>query len=109
MLGAVLGWIIAAFFIANGLVNLYGPETMRAAFFRWGFPRWFHLVNGAMQILIGVLILLPASRIIGLSLGVALSAAILFVLFRQRELRHALPCLTLLASLLVAAWEQSLR
>ena len=23
MLGAVLGWIIATFFIANGLVNLY--------------------------------------------------------------------------------------
>ena len=52
MLGAVLGWIIATFFIANGLVNLYGPESMRAAFFRWGFPRWFHLVNGAIQVVI---------------------------------------------------------
>lgn len=109
MLGAVLGWIIAAFFIANGLVNLYGPESIRAALFRWGFPRWFHLANGSIQILIGVLILMPATRVFGFGLGVTLSILILIVLFRQGELRHALPCLTLLASLLVAAWEQSLR
>ncbi|MCM2505798.1 DoxX family protein [Aureimonas altamirensis] len=109
MLAAVLGWIIAVFFIANGLVNLYGPESLRTAFFRWGFPRWFHITNGSIQILIGVMILMPATRIIGFGFGVLLSLAILIVLFRQGEMRHALPCLTLLASLLVAAWEQSLR
>ncbi|MGZ2379086.1 hypothetical protein ACVIDN_000449 [Rhizobium brockwellii] len=42
------------------------PEA-RSDFARWGYPRWWGIVTGGMEILSAVLIALPVSRIVGVA------------------------------------------
>ena len=80
-----LAWILALFFAANGMVNIIGPKSMRDGFARWGYPSWFHLLNGALQLAIAVLLLMGATRLLGLGLGILLCLVIFVTLVRLQR------------------------
>jgi hypothetical protein len=65
-----LAYLLAAFFCINGVVNIIGPRGMRESFAAWGYPSWFHIVNGTIQLGAGVLLLADATRVLGLGLGI---------------------------------------
>jgi hypothetical protein len=99
-----LAWILAVFFVGNGVINLFGPKGMRDGFTRWGFPSWFHLFNGALQIVTGVLIALEPTRMIGLGLGALICFVVFATLIRHKEASHLPPGVLLLLVIVVTAW-----
>jgi putative oxidoreductase len=46
---------IAALFIGAGLVQLAGFQPVRRSYARWGYPNWFRIVIGIVEIEAGVL------------------------------------------------------
>jgi hypothetical protein len=99
-----LAWLLAAFFVVNGAVNIVGPRGMRDGFARWGYPPWFHLFNGVLQLATGVLIAHAPTRLAGLALGALVCLAVFATLVRHRETAHLPPGLVLFAVILVTAF-----
>lgn len=99
-----LTWLLALFFVVNGVANLFNPKPFREDFKRWSFPGWFHLFNGAFQIVTGILLVLPATRWLGFILALAVSIGVYATLVRFREYAHMAPVTILSAMVLVAIW-----
>ena len=99
-----LAWLLAAFFVVNGVVNIIGPQGMRDGFARWGYPRWFHLLNGVLQLATGVLIAYAPTRLAGLALGALVCLAVFATLIWHREAAHLLPGAVLFGVILVTAF-----
>ena len=76
----VLVGLLVVFFVFGGVVNLYGPEAVTKDFARWGYPPYFHLVTGALELL-------------------AAAATLLF----QREFTHMIPALVVVGLLVLVA------
>jgi hypothetical protein len=77
---------------------------MRAGLARWGYPSWFHRLNGILQLVIAVLLLLDATRLLGLGLGALLCLAIFATLIRHHEAAHLRPSIVLLMVVLVTIY-----
>ena len=99
-----LAWLLAVFFVVNGALNIAGLKAMKDAFRKWGFPAWFHILNGVIQVLIGAMIAWYPTRPLGLLLAVLLCLAIGMTLIRQRAWAHFPPAIVLLVLVLVDAW-----
>ena len=103
---SVLAMIAAALFAVAGLVNLTGPDAVKRDFARWGYPAWFQLFCGALELLSAGLLLGQQTRILGLTLAGAIMIGALFTLLRNREpFGHLAPALvfsTLIAGMAVA-------
>ena len=99
-----LAWLLAAFFVVNGAVNVVGPRGMRDGFARWGYPPWFHLFNGVLQLATGALIAYAPTRLAGLALGALVCLAVFATLIRHSETAHLPPGLVLFAVILVTAF-----
>lgn len=56
-------WFLVVAFLGAGLVNAIGTSGTRSDFARWGYPLWWGIVTGGLEILSAVLIALPVSRI----------------------------------------------
>lgn len=74
-IGAVLAWLLAAFFIVGAVINCALPVSIRKDYERWGYPDWFHYVTAALELVVAALLLVPASRPLGAALGTAVMAA----------------------------------
>jgi len=96
--------LLVLFFAGNGVANIVGPQPMREGFAHWGYPPYWHLVNGALQLGIAVLLAFPTTRLFGFGLAVLLCIAIYVTLIRHRELAHLPPSVVLLVVLAVTAW-----
>ncbi|HEU0149055.1 MAG TPA: DoxX family protein [Bradyrhizobium sp.] len=84
-------WLLVAGFLGAGLFDAIGTSGTQSDFARWGFPPWWGMFTGGLEIVTACLIALPVSRIVGLVLGaVILSAAVLTVL-RHRDFSHLVP------------------
>jgi len=57
-----------------GLFNAIGTSGTQSDLARWGYPRWWSTLTGGLEIMNAVLIALPLSRIVGLTLALALWA-----------------------------------
>jgi hypothetical protein len=95
---------LAIFFLANGVVSAIGPKPMREAFVKWGFPSWWHLVNAAVCLAVGGLLLVPSLRPLGLLLGALECFAIFATLTHNRQPGHLPPSVVLLALIVFAYW-----
>ena len=100
----VLVGILGVFFLGDGVVSAIGPKPMRESFVKWGFPAWWHLVNAAVCLTTGVLLLIPGLQPFGLILGALECFAIFATLIRNNEAAHLPPSVILLALILVAYW-----
>ncbi|MEA1648543.1 DoxX family protein [Nitrospirillum sp. BR 11164] len=95
-------WFLAAAFLGAGVFNAIGTAGVRMSFVRWGFPGWWCRVTGALEILVALLIALPAGRSAGLILGAIVIASASLTVVRRREFSHLAP-LGLFAVLLAVA------
>ena len=96
--------LLAAFFVLGGVVNLAGPRKVVEDFVRWGYPAWFHLVTGILELAVAALLVFPATRGIGASLGFGVMLVAAATLIFHREYVHAIPALVVLGLIALVAW-----
>ena len=99
-------WFLVAAFAGAGLVNAIGTTGTRNEFARWGYPRWWGIVTGGLEISSAVLIALPVRRLGGMALGAAIIAAAVFTVLRHRDYAHLAPLsvfVTLIALAVIAS------
>jgi uncharacterized membrane protein YphA (DoxX/SURF4 family) len=53
--------VLGVVMIGAGMVNFVGPRSVRDSFARWGYPVGFHQVTGGLEVIAGLLLLIPAS------------------------------------------------
>ena len=104
MWGLWLTWLVATFFVVNGVVNLFNPPNFRESLARLGFPSWFYLFNGAFQIVTGALLAFERTRMIGFALAVLVCVVVFAALIRARELGHLGPIAVLSFCVALAMW-----
>ena len=91
MIHTVSIWLLVAGFFGAGVFNAIGTPGTQSDFARWGYPRWWHFLTGGLEIISAALIALPASRIVGLSLGAVIIAAAVATVLRHRDFSHLVP------------------
>ncbi|WP_128598160.1 DoxX family protein [Paraburkholderia kirstenboschensis] len=98
----VLATIVAVLFAVAGVVNLAGRGAVKRDFARWGYPAWFRLVCGALELLSAALLAGQQTRGLGLTLAGAIMLGALFTLIRNREpFGHLAPALIFSALVVV--------
>jgi DoxX-like family len=102
MVHALSIWLLVAGFFGAGLFNAIGTERTQSDFARWGYPRWWSFVTGGLEIMSAVLIALPASRIVGLTLGALIIAAAVITVLRHRDFWHLVPLSVFVALIALA-------
>jgi hypothetical protein len=93
----LLAWLLALAFLGIGVVNGAGPGAIKDDFVRWGYPRWWNLVTGALEVLVAALIAIPAARVAGLGLGAAICVAAVATVVWHRDYGHMAPGIVLTA------------
>jgi hypothetical protein len=104
MIHALSIWLLVAAFFGAGVFNAIGTRTTREGFVRWGYPSWWHLITGGLEILSAFLIALPVGRGAGLVLGTTIIAAALVTVLRHREYLDLAPPGVFLALIALAAF-----
>jgi membrane protein HdeD len=84
--------------IGAGATNLRGSAAIRASFARWGYPDWFNIPTGALEIASGTLLLVPATSVLGAVAAMPVLAAASATLLRAREWAHLPGALGLLGA-----------
>jgi hypothetical protein len=99
---SILAMIVAVLFAVAGVVNLAGRGAVKRDFERWGYPAWFRLLCGALELLSAALLPGQQTRVLGLTLAGAIMIGALFTLLRNREpFKHLAPAL-IFSALVVA-------
>jgi membrane-bound metal-dependent hydrolase YbcI (DUF457 family) len=102
MVHALSIWLLVAGFFGAGLFNAIGTPATQSDFARWGYPRWWNILTGGLEIMSAVLIALPVSRIVGLALGAVIIAAAVLTVLRHREFTHLVPLSVFVAVIALA-------
>ena len=101
---SILATVVAVLFAVAGVINLAGIGAVKRDFARWGYPAWFHLLCGALELLSAALLLGQQTRVLGLALAGAIMIAALFTLLRNREpFGHLAPALVFSALVVATA------
>jgi len=105
-----LSVLLALTFVGSGGSKLADPAQFGAIFVHWGYPAWFALVTGAIEVIGGLLLLVPrvAAYAAGL-LAVVMAGAAVTHLKTAGEAPHAavpLILLTLALVIAVARWRR---
>jgi DoxX-like family len=103
MVHAMSIWLLVAGFFGAGLFNAIGTSGTQSDFARWGYPRWWSILTGGLEIMSAVLIALPVSRMVGLSLGAIIIAAAVLTVLRHRDFLHVVPLSVFVALIALAA------
>src|ERR1700756_1238337 len=90
-------WRLTLAFLGAGVINAAGSTATRDEFVRWGYPRWWNLVTGGLEVLAAALIAMPAARVAGLVLGAAICVAAVATVVRHRDYGHVAPGVVLTA------------
>ncbi len=93
----LLAWLLALAFLGAGIVNAAGSAAIKDDFVRWGYPRWWNVVTGGLEVLVAALIALPSARAAGLVLGAAICLAAVATVFRFKDYGHVPPSVALTA------------
>ena len=91
----LLAWLLALAFLGIGVVNGAGPGAIKDDFVRWGYPRWWNLVTGALEVATAALILTPATRVVGVGLGAVICLAAAATVVRCKDYGHVPPSIGL--------------
>ncbi len=103
MVHALSIWLLVAAFLGAGVFNAIGTSGTQGDFARWGYPRWWNILTGGLEIMSAVLIALPVSRIFGLALGAIIIAAGVLTVLRHRDFSHLAPLGVFVALIALAA------
>src|SRR5215468_2080899 len=102
MVHALSIWLMAAGFFGAGLFNAIGTSGTQSDFARWGYPRWWNVITGGLEIMSAVLIALPVGRMVGLTLGAVIIAAAVLTVLRHRDFSHLVPLSVFVALIALA-------
>jgi hypothetical protein len=91
MVHIIATWLLVAGFLGAGVFNAIGTAGTQSDFARWGYPRWWNLLTGGVEIICAGLIALPATRVPGLALGAVIIAAAVLTVLRHRDFSHLVP------------------
>lgn len=101
---SVLATITAVLFVIAGVVNLLRRGAPKRDFARWGYPAWFQLLCGALELSSAALLLGQQTRVPGLALAGAIMIGAIYTLLRNREpFGHLAPALGFSALIVVTA------
>ena|SRR5215469_16361917 len=103
MIHALSTWLLVAAFFGAGVFNAIGTSGTQDGFARWGYPRWWNILTGGLEIVSAILIALPVTRMVGLALGAAIIAAAVFTVLRHRDFSHLAPLGVFVALIAVTA------
>lgn len=95
---------LLAFFLLGGVVNLAAPAAMQDDYARWGFPDWFHLVTGTLELAGAALIARQKSRRTGALLCGTVMLGALATLLLNREFAHAVAPVGVMAALALSLY-----
>jgi multisubunit Na+/H+ antiporter MnhB subunit len=96
-------WLLAAGFFGAGLFNAIGTPGTQNDFARWGYPRWWNIFTGGLEMMSAVLIAFRVSRSLGLALGTVIIAAAVLTVLRHRDFSHLAPIGVFAALIALAA------
>jgi hypothetical protein len=95
--------VLTALFGISGVCHIAGPEFLRQAYRRWGFPFNAHRVIGVLQVLTALFLSNPVTRI----WGVVLASFIIFfatvALIHHGKYVYFLPAVILMLALVPAS------
>ena len=91
----LLAWLLTLAFLGAGVVNGAGPNAIKDDFVRWGYPRWWNLVTGVLEVLVAALIAIPVARVAGLILGAAICVAAVATVVWFKDYGHVAPSVAL--------------
>jgi hypothetical protein len=94
--------LLAAGFLGAGVFNAMGTLGTQSDYARWGYPRWWNIFTGGLEIMSAVLIALPVSRMVGLTLGAVIIAAAVLTVLRHRDFSHLVPLSVFVAVIALA-------
>ncbi|TFF22098.1 hypothetical protein E3C22_15800 [Jiella endophytica] len=100
-------WLAAAAFAAGGIANATGHPKIRASFTNLGFPGWWCRVTAVLELIVAMLLLLPATRVFGVALGTCIMAAAVWAILSRRLYGHLPPPILFLLLLALAALGQT--
>ncbi|HEX3504604.1 MAG TPA: DoxX family protein [Xanthobacteraceae bacterium] len=87
----ILTWAVAAFFVLGFVINTFATKLVKPEYRRWGYPDWFHLVSGGLELVVALLLLTAATRLFGVALGCSIMLAAIATVVYHREYRRAVP------------------
>jgi uncharacterized membrane protein YphA (DoxX/SURF4 family) len=93
---------LGAVMIGAGTVNFVGSRSVRESFVRWGYPAGFHRMTGGLEVVAGLLLLVPATWWAGAIGSVVILVAAVITLIRCREWGHLPGAVVLTAAAVVA-------
>lgn len=94
---SALAWLLAAFFVLGGVMNIFvSPETA-ADYQRWGYPDWFHYVTGALELTAAALLISSQTRFYGAILAALVMIGAATTVLSNGELSHSVAPLVVLA------------
>jgi len=91
MVHALTIWLLVAAFFGADIFNAIGTSGTQSDFARWGYPRWWNVFAGGVEMMSAVLIALPVRRAVGLALGAIIIAAAVWTVLRHRDFSHLVP------------------
>jgi hypothetical protein len=100
----VFALALAAFFVVGSLSNIIAPGSIYEEYLKWGYPRWFHFVTGALELTTAVLLALASTRLLGSALGCTVMLGALATVTLHGEYGHAVPPLVVVTLTIVVGW-----
>ena len=92
LLSCTLCYGLALFFMAAGLAKLAAPAAAQRTFTNWGFPDWFHLLVGSLEIIgAAMLVFGPTTTFAAALLGGMMLGAVATHLVHQEFAPALLP------------------
>lgn len=101
---AAIAWLLAAFFVLGGVMNIFVSPQAVADYERWGYPAWFHYVTGTLELTAAALLIRKKTRFLGAMLASLVMIAAATTVLSNGEISHALAPLIVLAVSIVVAW-----
>ena len=100
----VYAWLLAAFFVLGGTLNIFASPTVLDDYQRWGYPGWFHYLTGLLEWSSALLVALPFTRLAGSALAATVMTAAAATVLLHGEYAHAVAPLVILALVCLNAW-----
>jgi len=86
----IFAWLLAAFFVLGGSLNIFATAELVEDYRRWGYPGWFHYVTGSLEWMAAALIMLPVTRLAGSTLAAAIMVSAAGTVLMHGEYSHAI-------------------
>jgi len=88
--------------VGHGWVTFAGPSSVRENFARWGYPAGFYRVIGGLEVVVGLLLLIPVTSQVG-AVGSAINVLAAVAMQIRSGDRRYLPGAVVLMAASVAA------